>query len=394
MHKGIGRNTTPVRYRRRAAAIALGAIALALALFGSAASGSSSGPIKFGFLNALTGPYAVAGAPELDGVKLAVRDINAAGGVCKRQLQLAATADDQGQPNLSIIGLRKLVQQDGLGLIIGPGITPPGLADAPLAESLKTWFIEETAQSAPWTNKTYVFSAITPQTVEGQLVFNWMKKKLGPGKHMVAIVYAAVPYAQAGYTQLNQLAKAAGWTVVDADSYDPAGLTFQSQASKVAADKPQGLMIWGAASPADAQLLKQIRQAGYKGPAVGDVAFSLPFIPADAGSAADTITTLSQLNTIKPSPATKKFLAEFQAAYKQQATYLPGAAYDSVQILAAAIQRAGCKTDALDVSHAMVGLKYNGVNGPYSYTSTYKGGPPVNSFRYITYKNGKAVYTS
>ena len=61
-------------------------------------------------------------------------------------------------------------------------------------------------------------------------------------------------------------------------------------------------MIWGAATPADAQLLKQIRNAGYKGPAAGDVAFSLPFIPKDAGPAADTIMTLSQLNTVNPTP--------------------------------------------------------------------------------------------
>jgi len=378
--------------RRLVAAGAVGASVLGFVLAGSS-SATAGGTIKFGFLNALTGPYAVAGAPELNGIKLAVKDINAAGGVCGSKMALAATADDQGQANLSIVGLRKLVQQDGLQLIVGPGITPPGLADAPLAESLKVWFMEETAQSQPWTGKNYVFSAITPQTVEGQLVFNWMKKKLGPGKHKVAIVYAAVPYAQAGYTQLNQLAKAAGWKVVDADSYDPAGLTFNSQASKVASANPQGLMIWGAATPADAQLLKQIRQAGYKGPAVGDVAFSLPFVPTDAGSAADTITTLSQLNTISPSASTKKFLTEFKAAYKQSATYLPGAAYDAVHILAAAIKRAGCKTDAASVSKAMIGLKYQGVNGPYHYTAKYKGGPSVTSFRYITYKHGQAVYT-
>lgn len=387
--------------------VAAGAVAVAVAGCGSSSSSSTSGgsstggastgsssesgPIKFGYLNALTGPYAVAGLPELNGAKLAVKDINAAGGVCKRQLQLAATADDQGQPNLSIAGLRKLVQQDGLKLVIGPTITPPGLATAPVAEGLKTWFMEETAQRQPWTGKTYVFSVITPQDVEGQLVFDWMQKKLGSGPHKVGIIYAAVPYAQAGFAQLNQLAKKAGWTVVS-DSYDPTALTFQTQASKLASANPDGLMLWGAATPADAQLLKQIRAAGYKGPAAGDVAYSLPFIPKDAGAAADTITTLSQLNTINPPPNTQKFLDEFQAAYNQQATYLPGAAYDAVHLLGAAIQKAGCKTDSLSVSQAMIGLNYTGVNGPYAYTSTYKGGPPSDSYKYITYKDGKAVF--
>lgn len=357
----------------------------------SGGSSSSGGTIKFGFLNALSGAYAVAGGPELNGAKLAVKDINASGGVCGSQIALGATADDQGQANLSVAGLRKLAQQDNLKYILGPGITPPGLADGPIAESLKVWFMVQTAQRQPWQGRTYVTSSVTPQDVEGQLVFNYMKNKLGPGPHKVAIVYAAVPYAQVGYQQLNALAKAAGWQVVDADSYDPTAVTFDSQASKVAQANPDGLMIWGAATPADAQILKQIRNAGYKGPAVGDVAFSLPFIPADAGPAADTIVTFSQLSTVNPTPQVQKFLTGYKAAYHQDATYLPGASYDAVHILAAAIKKAGCKTDSTSVAQAMNGLTYTGVNGPYSYSASYRGGPPASSFKQITYKNGKEV---
>ena len=357
----------------------------------SGGSSSSGGTIKFGFLDALSGAYAVAGGPELNGAKLAVKDINASGGVCGRQIALGATADDQGQANLSVAGLRKLAQQDNLQYILGPGITPPGLADGPIAESLKVWFMVQTAQRQPWQGRTYVTSSVTPQDVEGQLVFNYMKNKLGPGPHKVAIVYAAVPYAQVGYQQLNALAKAAGWQVVDADSYDPTAVTFDSQASKVAQANPDGLMIWGAATPADAQMLKQIRNAGYKGPAVGDVAFSLPFIPADAGPAADTIVTFSQLSTVNPTPQVQKFLTGYKAAYHQDATYLPGASYDAVHILAAAIKKAGCKTDSTSVAQAMNGLTYTGVNGPYSYSASYRGGPPASWFKQITYKNGKEV---
>ena len=125
---------------------ALAALAVAIAAAAASAAPAAQEPIKFGYLNALTGPYAVAGVPELNGIRLAIAHINAAGGVCNRQLQLAATEDDQGQPNLSTAGLRKLVQQEGLKIVIGPGITPPALATAPLAESLKIFYMVEVAQ--------------------------------------------------------------------------------------------------------------------------------------------------------------------------------------------------------------------------------------------------------
>jgi branched-chain amino acid transport system substrate-binding protein len=358
----------------------------------SSGGSGGSGPIKLGYLNALTGAYAVAGKPELGGVNLAIKDINAAGGVCNRQLKLAATSDDQGAPNLSIAGLRKLSQQDDIKLVIGPGITPPALATAPVAESLKTFFMVQTAQRQPWQGRTYVFSDVTPQDVEGRLMFQYLSKKLGPGHHTVALVYANVPYAQVGFQQLKSLATKAGWKIVAQVAYNAEGLSFSSEASKVAGSKADGMLIWGAATPSDASVFKAIRAAGYKAPAVGDVAFSLPFIPSDAGAAASTIVSFSQLNVVNPDAATKKFLSGYKAATGQQATYLPAAAYDAVHIMSSAIKKAGCSTDPTKVSQAMIGLTYKGLNGTYTYTNAYKGGPPASSFKAITYdKSGQEV---
>jgi len=223
-------------------------------------------------------------------------------------------------------------------------------------------------------------------------MFQYLSHKLGPGKHTVGIIYAAVPYAQAGYEQLRSLAVSAGDKLVDQDNYDAAGLSFTAQAQRVAQLNPDGLMLWGAAAPADAQMLSEIRAAGYKGPIVGDVSFSLPFVPGIAKGAASTLVSFSQLNVVNPQGATKQFLNQYQTRFKSQATYLPAAAYDAVHILAAAIQRAGCKTDPTSVANAMMGLTYNGVNGTYNFSPSYKGGPPASSFRPITYKGTTEVF--
>jgi branched-chain amino acid transport system substrate-binding protein len=216
-----------------------------------------------------------------------------------------------------------------------------------------------------------------------------MKKKLGSGAHKVAIVYAAVPYAQAGFTQLQSLAKAAGWKLVDTDSYDPGGLSFNSQASKVASANPDGLMIWGAATPADAQVLKQLVDGGYDGPITGDVAYTLPFIPEIAGAAAEKIVAPSQISYAEPDEATKAFLDSYRSTYNEPATFLPGAAFDAVHIIAEAIKRADCKTDPDSVVAAMDGLSYKGVSGEFDYTTEYKGGPQGASFKPITFRDGQ-----
>jgi hypothetical protein len=62
-----------------------------------------------------------------------------------------------------------------------------------------------------------------------------------------------------------------------------------------------------------------------------------------------------------------------------------------VHIIAAAVKRAGCKTDPTSMAKAMIGLTYNGVDGTYRYTAKYKGGPLGSSFFPITYSNGRQV---
>lgn len=378
--------------RRWKAAVALAATS-AVAVVAAGSAGAKGGTIDIGYLNALTGPYAVAGGPELAAVKLGVADVNRAG-VCGMKMNLKATADDQGQANLSVAGLRKLVQQDGVKIVIGPGITPPQRAAAPVAEALKVFEIGETAQRDPWQGRKYVFSSVTPQDVYAPLMVKYLQGKLGPGKHTVGILYANVPYAQFGYELLKADVKKLGWRINVSDNWDVSKFDFTAQAQKLAQAKPDGLLLWGAATPADAQVLKQIRAAGYSGPAVGDVAYTLPFVPSVAGkAAAATIAAPSQMNVVHPSPATAKFLAAYKKATKQGATFLAAQAYDAVHIIAAAVKRGGCKTDPDSMAKAMNGLTYNGVTGTFKYSSSYRGGPESSSFHMITFDaSGNQVF--
>ena len=355
---------------------------------GSSSSDESS-PIDFAYLNALTGDFAVAGKPELQGVRLAVKQINDAGGVCKRDLRLAATEDDQGQANLSVAGLRKLVQERGQKLIIGPGITPPGLATAPIAEQLKVFFMLETAQREPWDGRKYVFSNISPQDTYAPLIADYLEQRMGDKAGKVAILYANVPYGQAGNKLLQAEARKRGWDVAVDEGFDPSQFKFTAQVQKVARAKPDGVMIWGAATPADAQVLKQLVDGGYDGPITGDVAYTLPFIPEIAGAAAEKIVAPSQISYAEPDEQTKAFLDSYRSTYDEPATFLPGAAFDAVHIIGEAIKKADCKTDPDSVVAAMDGLSYKGVSGEFDYTADYKGGPQGASFKPITFRDGE-----
>jgi branched-chain amino acid transport system substrate-binding protein len=378
---------------RRLAALAVAALSLA-ACAGNSGGGSSSGnasnkgPVLIGYVNALQGPYAVAGVPELNGVKAAIDEINKAGGAKGRQLQLAATLDDQGQATQSTAAFRRAVSENNVSAVLGPGITPPGLADADIAESSKVLQINFIAQKEAWQGKTYVWSAVGDQGLIAQAMVNYMAKR---NAKKVDILYVNIPYGVAGFNFLKQQAPAKGMTVGVTDNWDVGGFDFTPQVQKVIADRPDGVFLWGAAAPSDSQVLKQLRQAGFQGPVVGDAAYSLPNVPSVAGPAADTIVAVSQLNLVNPDARTQKFVDDYKTVSGSPTlpSYLAGTAYDSVYVLKTAVERANGDSDPTKLARAMVGLNHQGVTGAFKYTADNHAGPGLDSFVAITYKNGQ-----
>ena len=106
----------------------LGALAGVTALLASAAcsttqptsnASDTSGPLKVGLLVPLTGSLAEPGSWIQEGVKYGVQQVNAAGGVDHRKIQLV-TVDTAGDPTQAVTGVNKLISQDQVQFIIGP----------------------------------------------------------------------------------------------------------------------------------------------------------------------------------------------------------------------------------------------------------------------------------
>jgi branched-chain amino acid transport system substrate-binding protein len=144
----------PWSYRRLALPALVSAVALAAAACGSSGGsggsggGSASGVVKLGFISTMSGPLAQIGADMLDGAKVAVAQVNAAGGVDGgKKLQLV-TKDDQLNPATGAAAARALVGS-GTKLIFGMLDSSICLAVAPVVQSLGGVTIGTTCSSDP-----------------------------------------------------------------------------------------------------------------------------------------------------------------------------------------------------------------------------------------------------
>lgn len=365
-----------------------GALAVGLAACGSSGSAGASGPYTIGVIDATTGTYGSVGTDELAGIQLAIKQINAKGGVDGHKLKYQLS-DDQGSVSLSTVAFKRLAVEDSIPVILGPGITPPAAADAPLAQQYKTVELNYVAQSNTWQGRPYVFAMVTPQ----QLLADAMVKYMLNVNHVkkAEIVYANVPFGVLGEQEIAAAAKQDGVTITGTDSWDVSDFDFTSLGERVASANPDGLFMFGSGASTDAQALQAVRQQGYKGKIVGDVTYAEGDIPQVAGdSIASTVVGMSQINYADPTGVSKSFIDAFKSAYGHLPDYLAGATYDSIYIIAKAIQKAG-SYNAAAIDKALQGLSYAGVNGNYKFSSSYRGGPGEGSYIPVTFKNGQYV---
>jgi branched-chain amino acid transport system substrate-binding protein len=123
----------------------------------SSGSGGTDDPIKIGMVAALTGPVAAYGVQTTNAFKLAVRDINAAGGIMGRDVELAVV-DNQSKPDAVPALMRQLVS-DGANLLLGASSSPVTIVAAQAADQLKVPLIVpmEAADAIIGEGRDYVF---------------------------------------------------------------------------------------------------------------------------------------------------------------------------------------------------------------------------------------------
>src|ERR1041384_4948447 len=103
---------------------------------GGASSGSKTGPIVVGYYGDLSGRTSSFGQSTKNGVEMAADEINKAGGIDGRQIQII-TEDDQGEPNKAATVLTKLINQDKVIALLGEVASSNSLAAAPKAPEAK-----------------------------------------------------------------------------------------------------------------------------------------------------------------------------------------------------------------------------------------------------------------
>ncbi|MGC4957444.1 ABC transporter substrate-binding protein [Actinomadura citrea] len=376
--------------RLRVTALAAGVLAAGLTAACGAPgeskdSGSGgSGPIKIAVVDAQSGQLSSLGKWEHKGVKLAVDEWNAKGGVDGRKIQLAVF-DDQGDPTVGTNLARKIDSQ-GYIAMLGTAESAVTIAMAPSLRQAEIPNIASgqspgmVALKSPFLFLNGPTSTTYDETLAKYVVDQKKMKKIamisnngsyGKGEHDAFL-------KALGDRGLKPVAD----EVVTTDQKD-----FSAQLTKIRQRSPEVIFL-GAEEVESGLIVKQARDLGITVPFAGAAPQGTPVYRDTAGvkNAEGTIVSSPYLSN-DVSEASKRFAAAYKAAYGEDAELHGAKAYDGAQILLTALKNSGVATGR-KLADAIRAVRYQGLLGDFAYDET---GVGIKATTIGIMKNGTVV---
>jgi branched-chain amino acid transport system substrate-binding protein len=333
-----------MRRRGRLIAVAVG-VALATAACGSGdggstgGGGSASGPITLGLLAPLTGATAQTAKIAQNMAELAAAEINAAGGVNGRDIQIK-TYDTQLKPETATQQAQRAITQDKVTAIVGPYSSSEALAVAALTERSKVVNVNYSASTPTITaGKKFVFRT-SPLTTDLSRGLVDVAQALGAKN--AAFLYDSGGFGLGAKAPVEDAAKAKGLALTASVQYTVSATDVSAEVTKAAQGKPDVVIIAGSAGADQGLVAKAMVEQGLNVPYIGLSPIVTPDAVKIAGAA---YTSLPGVYTLQCADVTKpaytKVLAAYNAKYDklENASEQPLQAYDAVYMLADALKK-------------------------------------------------------
>jgi branched-chain amino acid transport system substrate-binding protein len=347
-------------------------------------------PIKIGALFAVTGPASFLGEPERNTAQMVVDEINKAGGVKGRQLQLIAY-DTQGDATKAVQAATRLIKEDNVVAIIGPSTTGDSMAVIPLVEKAQIPLISCAAGSKITDPvKKWVFKTAQNDSLAVAKIFEYLKKhKLSK----VAILTVSDSFGSSGREQLKVQAATYGIQLVVDDTYGPKDTDMTAQLTKIRGSQAQALICWGT-NPGPAVIARNARQLGLKIPLYMSHGVSSKKFIDLAGDASEGIILPSGrvlvADLLPGSDKQKKsllaYVKDYQKHYKAEGDHFGGHAWDAVMLLKGAFDK-GADSPAAIRDQLELTRNFAGIGGIFGFSPQDHSGLTKDAFVLVEIKH-------
>ncbi len=384
-----------MRKWKKFASAALAACVMASVMAGCGGKGGDKkaddgNTIKVGASFELTGNVANYGIGANEGFKLAIEEVNKAGGINGKQIQIIES-DTKSEPGEAGNSVTKLITQDKVVAVVGPATSGAVAAGTPISTANKIPQIAPCA-TAPGVTvengkvKQFVFRACFIDPFQGQIMGVYAADKLKLKN--VAIFYdSASDYSKGLAETFQGTFEGKGGKITAKEAFLGKDQDFKAALTKLKAGNPDAIYIPGYYEEVS-KIIKQAREIGITVPLLGSDGWESPKLVEIAGKDAlkDTY-YISAFSAQDTDPSVQNFIKAFKAKYNKEPDIFSMEGYNGGLILADALKRAG-STDGTKIAKAIEETKDLAIaSGKLSFDANHN---PVMPALIIGFKDGVA----
>lgn len=334
--------------KRFTAALLLGASSLAFA---------QQVPI-YGLVE-LSGTGATSGTNFDNGIKLAVKEINAAGGILGRKIDYVSN-DTQSNPGIAKSLAQKAVDQ-GAYVVMGPvfsGSIIVSMAETRRAEI--TNFTGGEAANITQQGNPYIFRTSFTQASAMPKVGRYISDKTKIRK--LAVIYVNNDFGKGGLDMIKKALDKSSVKVIAEISTDPGQVDFSSAVIKAKQSDADGLFMY-TNEEESARALRELRKQGYTKPVIGETTLTSQKVIELAGESANGAIAHVGLTADAPQPLIKKFNEAFLREYKYKTDHNGLKGYTGMYVVKAMTEKIG-KFDSKALAAALKGVSLSAKDYP------------------------------
>ncbi|MBW2969893.1 ABC transporter substrate-binding protein, partial [Candidatus Woesearchaeota archaeon] len=340
--------------------------------------------IVFGAMFPMTGDGAAYGEPLSRQLQLAVDELNAAGGIDGKQVEIKLE-DSKCNPKDGATAAQKLVDVDKVKVIFGGACSGETLGAAPIVEQAKVVMIAPSATSPKITDAgDYVFRTAPSDAYAGEVA---AEKALALGYKTAAVINENSDYAQGLKESFTASFEAMDGKVVASESFNPEETDFKTQIMKVAREKPDVIYVAPQTPAKGVLLIKQLRELGVKQPLMtAEVLIGRDVVKEHASDIDGLIGVEAKFD--ENGPIASKIFEAYRAKYGEPPfPFFQAAVRDAFYLVVDAVKAHGYDADAIKTS--LYGTKdWEGAIGKLSLDEN---GEPILEFSVKQVKDGQLV---
>lgn len=359
----------------------------------AAGCGAGGDTIKVGAMYEMTGGQATFGTSAGNGAKLAIKEINAKGGLLGKKVELVV-GDNKSEPSEAANITTKLITQDKVVAVMGSTTSSNTIAASNVALSNKVPLLSAAATNPKVTVddsgkvKDYVFRACFIDPFQGTVAANFALKDL-KAKTAAILIDNSSDYSKGLSKFFKESFIKNGGQVIVEEAYLQKDQDFKAVLTKFAAAKPDIIYVPGYYEEVG-KIVKQAREMGITSPILGGDGWDSPKLAEIAGAEALNNTFLT--NHYSPedkSPAVAQFVEKYKAEYGLVPDAMAALGYDTMMLLAEAITKANSVSPD-KIKDALAAIKdFKAVTGNITMNNTHDASKSAVILEYV---GGKQVY--